>query len=133
MPEVKDVAVVAAGAVQNPRGAIANLIERTEQRYRIEIALHPDVVADALPAGGQVDAPIEPDHVATGLAHQLQQAGCGGPEVDHGYAGRDAGNDVARVRQHKAPVVIRRKTAHPAVEELHGLRPGGDLRVEVAD
>jgi hypothetical protein len=33
--------------------------------------------------------------------------------------------------QHVAPVVVGRERADPAVEELHGLRAGGDLQVQV--
>ena len=39
---------------------------------------------------------------------------------------------VAHVRQDEAPVVVGREAADPAVEQLHGLRSGCDLRVEVA-
>ena len=53
--------------------------------------------------------------------------------MDHRYPRRETGDDAAHVRQDSTPVVLGGQAADPAVEELHGVRAGGDLAVEIRD
>ena len=66
-----------------------------------------------------------------GVLHEGQEPRRARAEVDDGHAGRRGPDRARRVRQHVLRVVGRRQRAHPRVEELHGLRPRGDLPVEV--
>src|SRR5262245_3161232 len=63
VPEVEDVSWSAAGALQDGGGAAPDVGRRGEQCHRIEIALHAAVVADGLPGGVEVEAPVDADDV----------------------------------------------------------------------
>ncbi len=54
----------------------------------------PTPSAEPPPRLAEVDAPVEADHVAAGLAHQLEERAGAGPEVDD----RDAGGGERRQR-----------------------------------
>ena len=104
-----------------------------QQERRIEIALHADPRAQAAPRLPEIDTPVQADHGAPGLPHQFQQPRRSRPEVDHRNPRRDSGDDAAHVRQDSPLVVLGGQASDPAVEELHGVRAGGDLAVEVPD
>ena len=78
-------------------------------------------------------AEVDADHAPTGVAHRLEQRGRAGAEMDDRHAGAlDVGEDAPHVRLHVLDVVGGREVAHPGVEELDGVDPGGNLRAEVA-
>ena len=54
------------------------------------------------------------------------------PKWITGTPGVSAAIERPHVRQHVRAVVGGREAADPAVEELHGLGAGGDLRVQIA-
>ena len=88
--------------------------------------------AETPPSLVQTHAPVEADHVAARLLHQLKQCGRARAEVYDGDAGRDVAYHFARVRQDVLAVVVGGEGADPRVEKLDGLRAGLDLRVEVS-
>ena len=65
--QVEDVPGATGRAVKDRLHALADERRRREQHGGIEVALDGDVVSDGGPAGGEIDAPVETDHVATGL------------------------------------------------------------------
>ena len=67
--EIEDVAGASGGLIENHLGTAANFGRLGEQRDRIEITLNGDIVAEPRPGLGEIDAPIETDDIAAGLAH----------------------------------------------------------------
>ena len=66
--EIENMSGTAAGAAQDFRHAAFDFFRRSEQRDRIEVALHGDVVADRGPAVVEIDAPVQADDIAAGGA-----------------------------------------------------------------
>ncbi len=71
MAEIENMAGPAGGAAENLCHATFDVFRRREQRDRIEVALHGDVVTDSGPAFVEIDAPVETDHVAAGGANMF--------------------------------------------------------------
>src|SRR5262249_11975088 len=67
VPEIEDVARPSADRVQNVLHRATDLTDVREQHGGIEIPLHCDVVTEPVPRRTDLDAPIEPDHIAAGL------------------------------------------------------------------
>src|ERR687887_2481912 len=80
--EVEDMAAAAARATKHVERRSLGPLPRPEEQCGVEVALHPAVEADRRPSSVEPDAPVEPDHVAPGLRHQVQEAGGTGAEVD---------------------------------------------------
>src|ERR1700739_4427722 len=59
--EVEDMAGAAGRPVENQADAPANLGDTSEERDRIEVALHANPISNARPRLAKVDAPVEPD------------------------------------------------------------------------
>ena len=102
----------------------------------------PNLRIDLLDGLLHVEAPVDADDVAAGLLGQVEHRGRAVREVDDRHAAirndlvavrLDLVDDALGVLQHGALVVARSDVADPAVEELHGLRAGVDLRLEVGD
>src|SRR6185437_4172615 len=124
--EVEDMAGAAGGLVENRADAPANLGEAGEQRDRIEVALHADAVAEAGPRLAKVDAPVQSDDVAAGLAHQLQQVAGHGAEMNYRHTRAQRRNDGRGMRQDVAAIIVGSEDADPTVEELHEVGAGRD-------
>src|SRR5260370_23358245 len=88
MTEVEDVARPPGGLPEHLARTLDHELDRTEQHGRIEVPLHPAIVADAPPARVEVDAPVEGDDIGAGSGDQLQQPSRRSPEVDRGYTQR---------------------------------------------
>ena len=71
MAEIENMAVPAVGAPQNFRHSAFDFSRRCEQRNRIEVALHRDIMTDRCPTFVEVDAPIQADDVAAGGANMF--------------------------------------------------------------
>ena len=117
--EVEDVARTAGGAVEDVERLRLDDLPWSEQHGRIEVALH-GAVGHLRPAGVERDAPVEPDHVAAGRGHLLEQRGGAGAEVDRRHV--DGGEHARRVRRHVVAVVRGRERADPGVEQLDHVR-----------
>src|SRR5829696_2733736 len=120
-----------AGLIKDPLCLLSQHLLLCKQHNRIEIAHHCDLVTHALPAFVQSHAPVESNHIATSLAHQLQQRCCPRAEVDHRNAWGNTSDDAACMRQHKLAVVVRTQTTHPRIKQLHCLRSCCNLRVQI--
>ena len=115
---------------QHVAGGRLDVLPRPEQRGGIEVSLHAAVVPDLLPAAVERDAPVEADHVPSGLGHLPQEGGRPGAEVDRRHV--DGGEDPGRVGRGEPLVVGRRQRADPRVEDLDHVGAGAHLPVHVA-
>src|ERR1022692_3354091 len=79
--EIKDVTRTAGSLIEDGLRAIADFGDLSEQRDRIEIALHRNIVTETRPRLREIDAPVEADHIAASLAHQLEQIAGDGSEM----------------------------------------------------
>ena len=103
-----------------------------EEQGGVEVALHGDARAQAIPALVQRRTPVQPDHVSACLAQEGQQVEGARAEVDRGHAGvLQALEDGAHVGQDELAVVGRGERAHPRVEDLHRLHARLHLREQV--
>ena len=66
--EIENMSGTAAGAAQDFRHSAFDFFRRGEQRDRVEVALHGDIVADGGPAFVEIDTPVEADDIAAGGA-----------------------------------------------------------------
>src|SRR5215211_5325561 len=73
--EVEDVTGRATGAVEHRLCPRLDRLPGGEECGRIEVALDGDRAAEPPPCRGEVDPPIDADHVRAGRAHRLQQSG----------------------------------------------------------
>ena len=131
MAEIENVSGTSARLIENRARAGADFGNVGEQRDRIEIALHRDAVVQPRPRVGEIDAPIEAQHVPARLAHQLEQIAGHGPEVDNGHVGGNRRDHRRRVRQHEASIVVGAEAADPTVENLHDVGARTDLHLQV--
>ncbi len=117
VPQVEDMSGATAGPLQHICGPAFDLGEGGEQRYRVQVALDGDVVAQPAPGIVQVDAPIDADYIAAGLLHQLQHPVGVGPKVDDWHTGAPRSLDhLPRVGQHVFLVVAGAERADPRIE-----------------
>ena len=131
--QVEDMAFEFRGGVEDLAGLGLHHGRRREENGRVEIAL--ERLAGTDPAGRLVqrNAPVHPDHVGAGLAHEPEQFAGAHPEVDAGHpVGGDRVEDHGRGGHHIAAVVVGRQRAGPGVEELHRARAGLDLDLQEA-
>lgn len=131
MPQIKNVSGPTGGLIEDLSRAAAEFVAWGEEGQWIEVALDGAVMADAIPALVEADAPVETDHVTTRGGHVGEEFGIAGAEVNGGDAGSELGEHLLDVRLHVADVVVGTKAADPTVEKLNGLRTCGDLGVEV--
>src|SRR5205807_1485927 len=73
--EVEDMAWAAPGLRQDSPRLFLDLLNWGQEHDGIEVALNGDTLAEPLPGSVQVDAPIEADDRAAGIALELQQRG----------------------------------------------------------
>ena len=130
--EVEDVSGPAAGAREDLVGRGKHALERPQQQRRVEISLDTAIGADALPRFVQRRAPVGADHVAAGLAQQIENRAGAHAKMNRRHAGRrDAREDFRGVRQDELAVVGRIQRTDPRVEYLHAVDPRFDLRNQV--
>lgn len=106
MPQVRDPSLGTARnleAFAHPLHLPFNSIPSTVQHVRIEVSLQRDLVPDALPSLGGIDAPIESKNVVSrvfgqereGLASTFgEECHWRGRYAEVGQTGTDAGGDV---------------------------------------
>ena len=132
MTEIENVARPPAGPPQNIFDAPLNFMERGKQVKRIEIPLHGTIMAHHGPGLIKMDAPIDADHIAAGLAHLPKNRRRAGAEMNQGNAFvLEPLKNQLDMRHHIFGIVPGRQTADPAIEQLHRLRAG--LGSAVAD
>src|ERR1051325_306509 len=131
MAEIKNVSRPSLSLSENSFHLLSQYLLICKQDDGIEISHHRHVVTDTLPAFVETHAPVEPDHVAAGFTHQLEQRRSTRTEMDYRHARSDIPDHVARVRQHEFAIVIRAQAPDPRVKQLHRLRARCDLRIQV--
>src|SRR5713226_10065553 len=89
--QIEDVARTPGRPPEHLARPVDNEFERSEEHRRVKVALHAAIVADAPPAGIEVDAPVERDDIGAGACDQLEQTRGGGSEVDPGHLERARG------------------------------------------
>ena len=70
--EIEDVAGPSTGLCENFANVSAKVVQACKQIDRIEIAHYTDIEPNALPSFIQRYAPIQSNHIAAGLTHQLK-------------------------------------------------------------
>ncbi len=95
VPQVEHVALGRAAALDHVPGPFLDDLPGGQQHRRIQVALQR--LARFHPPDGLVkrDAPVDPDHVRAGLAHQAEQLAGTDPEVDARHA---RGPRAAKIR-----------------------------------
>ena len=100
---------------------------------RVEVALDGDTGPDTPPGVVQRDPPVDTHDGAAGSGHRGQQLARAHPEQDGGNPVMglgQLGEEPGGGGQYQLPVVVRGEDAGPAVEDLHGRRPGVQLGPE---
>src|SRR5215467_11645545 len=113
MTKIEDMTRPSSRLLQNSLRLLTNHILLRKQHNRIEISHHRNVMPDTLPTLIKPHTPIQPDHIATGFAHQLKQRCRSRSEMNNRNALRDILDHALRMRQHKLAVVIRAQTTDP--------------------
>ena len=54
----------------------------SQQGHRVEVPLDGDAGSETSPGFAQIDAPIDPDHVGSGLRHEFEYPVGAGGEID---------------------------------------------------
>src|SRR5262245_8001851 len=80
-------------------------LPRTEQHRRVEVALHPPVLAYLGPPTIERNAPVEADDVAAGCRHVREKRRRASAEVDRRHSQRR--EDARRIRRDELDVVLR--------------------------
>ena len=129
--EVEDVTGSAAGAGEHVARAGGDALPRREQQGGVEVALHAPH-ADAFPAFVEGDPPVEPDHIAAGRRHHLEERRGAGAEMDRRHPRvAQRVEHARRPRRDELLVIGRRKRADPRVEQLHDVGAGTRLHKDV--
>ncbi len=129
--QIENMARTAARLFEDRAHAVANLRDIGKQRYRVKVALHGDAGTETLPGLRQIDAPIEADYVAPGLAHQFEQIARHRAEVNHGNRVPHRFDNAPGMRQYETAIVVGAETSHPAIEDLHQIGARFDLQLQV--
>ena len=86
MTEVKDMARAGAGTLEDFVYLGFDLRQRSEERYRVEIALNGRAIGDVHPCLVDVHAPVNTHDVAAGGVEFTEEARAASAEVDDGDA-----------------------------------------------
>src|SRR5438105_13074876 len=130
--EVEDMPGAARCSTEHRQRFRLNCPPRRETHSRIEVALDGDVEADPLPRFVERNPPVHADDVRTGVSHQRQELPGSDPEMDpRRRPPPQPSEDLAHGRQDEAKVVVWIERSHPAVEDLDGLGPSIDLRLQI--
>lgn len=131
--EVEDMSGSSAGVVEDAARLLANDGDGSEQDGGVEVSLHGDVVAEAIPGEVEWDAPVESDDVAAGVALVFEEGAGVGAEVDGGDVWVELREQAFHVGLDEAEVMVGCECSDPAIEELECLCAGVGLRVQVED
>ena len=106
------------------------------QHGRVHVALQRNLVADATAGVADVAGPVQAQGIRAGIGDAFQPQAAALGEQDHRHFtafvfADQAADDLAHVGQGELLVRRRRQVAAPGVEDLHRLRAGHDLAVEV--
>ena len=106
------------------------------QHGGVHVALQGDLIAHALARAADVAGPVQAQGLGAGVGHGFQPQATALGEQDHRHAAPvvfadQAVDDLLHVAQGELLVGRRGQRAAPGVEDLHGLRAGLDLPVEV--
>jgi hypothetical protein len=82
--QVEDMSRAATGLGEDPPGLKFDLRHRCQEHHRVEIPLYGNTGAESFPGSIEIDAPIESDDRAAGIALELQERGRAGTEMDAG-------------------------------------------------
>ena len=80
--QVKNVPAPAPHGIEHAPRLSLDFFKRREQRNRVQIALHADLVAQAIPRDIEIDAPIDADDIAPGFFQQFENPRGAGAKVD---------------------------------------------------
>src|SRR3972149_3366074 len=132
--KVEDVARASARHVDYLLDPLPYLGDRAEEDYGVEVALYGLVIADGLPCVVEPDLPVDSDDVSPGELNEVEIGACVGAEVYYGHAlFPDPLYYLLCIWHRVVPEVVRPEAPDPAVEELHYLRSGVYLGLEVYD
>src|SRR6266566_1538483 len=132
MAEVENVSGPLGSASQHVTRPRLRGIPAREQPRRFQVPLDPTVESHLLPRKIERLLRIDADYVAASFRHQLEQRGALRSEMDS----RDAlyvREDAGHVRLNEIGVIPRTQGSNPRVEQLHDLRSGAHLGVEIAN
>src|SRR5713101_3470551 len=104
--QIENMARTAARLVEDRAHAAANFRDIGKQRYRVKVALHANAGTETLPRLREVDAPIEADYVAAGLAHQFEEIARHRAEVNHGNCVPHRFYNAPGMRQYETAIVV---------------------------
>ena len=108
-------------------------MERRKQHERVQVALHRAIMPDHGPGLVQVNPPVDPDDIATCLAHLPKNGRRAGAEMNHRHAfPLEPIENPLDVRHHIFGIVTGRETADPTIEELNRLSTRLDLSPEIS-
>ena len=126
--EIEDVSGTACGLRENLVDALANQLRLGEESDGVEVALHRAGVVERAPAFVERHAPVEAEHVGSGLAHGGEQAGGVDSEIDDGNAeGLHFADEDFRRGQHEVAIIGDAQRSGPAIEDLDDVGAGVDL------
>ena len=132
MAQVEDVAWLALGFCKHRVHLAGQYLPWGQQGHRVQIPLDGVVASDRLPGRGQGYPPVHADDLRIQVLEKRQQACGAGGKVNSRDARRlqspQQGLDVGF---HITGIVPRTQSAGPTVEDLHRLRAGVDLGLEV--
>jgi len=131
MAQVEDVSGSTGGRIEYRLGPLTQHVQVGVETDRVEVALDRHVMADQVPAVGQIYPPVQALDLPAGLTLQRIQLGVARQEVDHRQPLGQALDQPLRMRQDMASIVLGRKAPGPAVEDLYHLATGLGLRREV--
>ena len=88
-------------------------------------------MSQVIPGRIKIDPPVHADNIAAGSPERLEKSAGAGAEMDDWNARSHVCNGGVRMGENESLVVLGRQTAGPTIEELHSLRPGCDLSVQI--
>ena len=123
MAQVKNVPAPAPHRIEHAPRLSLDFFKRREQRNRVQIALHADLVAQAIPRDIEIHAPIDADDIAPGFFQQFENPRGAGAKVDQRgvcvlFDQRDG---FLRMGQGVFAVIGGAQRADPTVKHLQGL------------
>src|SRR5512133_889640 len=72
VPEIEDVARTRPDLLEDLHDDTLEVLVGSEECHRVDVALYRELRADLLDRTRDVDPPVEPDDIASGLDHQVQ-------------------------------------------------------------
>src|SRR6266487_1249941 len=88
-------------------------------------------MSQIIPGRIKIYPPVHADNIAAGSPETLEKSTGAGAEVDDWNARSHVCNGGVRMGKNKSLVILGGQAASPTIEELHSLRPGCDLSVQI--